>query len=761
MRILIALAVASCALAQMPSELKLKLGETHQFTAPTCPTGHSCEWRIGAGHDGTSSLTVGGLYTAPTVYHEHGKIGGCPLTPHNSPFAIRINNLSPVANSAAMIATATSFASVGIRPGIPSAGPNLVPPGTAEIPLTTYPGYDFTAANGVSPGNWNGNYPFITPPFLNPASGGAPGTVGTRSDPRSRIQSGWRSSFSDNRWTGINPSTCEVYEYYWHDSGVNAPFLGVEGSYATVGGVLRDELVPTRYQPMSFKNAMSLVGSRKSSNASGIWNSPMQLDPEELARVADRDGESGNLGHMFGITLGNAAIRWINDNVRKWPAISWAGGSAPGNVDHIPYGARIRIKQSFIDTFPFDTAATRYAGVGGATRVKAMLHVIFNTWRDYGLTVMDGTSSFDSGGFHTRSNRSLDPDAYAAMDVMRVMHLNFNWANPWLHAEIVDVQAAYMVREDSLVIRHTDAEPEYIQYFDTTAGAAVATTDVIVTPPTVGSLTGQYNIVAGADPVDIGAEAWATGLADNTALTWTATPFGVGSLSGGVYTPPSTVAQPTTVTVRVAATAYPAAYTDIRVVIYPPIGTGLYVRSFCGRANTDANIVETTPVARTWWGKDSAGKQINPFAVGAGPMLVHPVDTVYPSAAYGCGGHGEMSTQFYVPNGRYKVTSLLTNWTTGVSGNRSQVAINGQIVEPIFSAWDKYPTANSSFHMTHTPVDVTDGSLVYNIGAVGPAGDYYPQLSAIVIEPAPSDVAPPKKGGGHGHGHASGTVRMR
>lgn len=758
MRTLLLAVSASVAFAQMPSEIKLKLGETHQFTAPACPNFHSCEWRQGAGHDGTSTLSPTGLYVAPATYHEHGKVGGCPLAPHNSAFAMPITSIAPVSNSAAMVTLANSFASVGIRPQIPTAPTNLVPPGTVEIPLTTYPGYDFPATAGPAPHSWNGNYPFLTPPWIDPTSPGAPGTVGSRSDARSRIQSGWRTSLSDNRWTGVNPSTCEVYEYYWHDDGANAPRTGVEGSYATVSGTLYDMLVPSRFDPMSFKNAIALVGSRKSSNASGIWNTPMQLDAEELARVADRDGESGTLGHVFAITLTNNAITaavYNQTGTKKWPAISEAGGSA--GADHIPYGSRIRINQSFIDSFPFDTAANTYGGFADKVRLKKMLHVIFNTMRDYGFEVMDGTYNFDSGGFHTRSVRALDPDAYAAMDVMRVMHINYNWANPWLSADVVDF-ASFMVSEDSNVIRNPAAQPEYVQYWDTTANAAIATTDIIVTPPTAGSLTTQYNIVAGAGPVNLAAEAWGTGLADNT-LTWTATPSGTGVLaSNGVYTPPATIAQPTSVTVRVALRDYPAAYSDIRVVVYPAIGTGLHIRSFCGQANSVANIVETS---RTWWGKDSNGKQINPFAVGSGPAGVAPVDTVYPAAAYGCGGHGEQMGQFYVPNGSYKVTSLLSNWAPGVSGNRIQIALNGQIVAPAFSPWDMYPVNKAAFHISNT-VNVTTGSLVYNINKVGPDGDYYPFLSAIVLEPIAAAPTPPRgKGGGHGKVKVSGEARIQ
>ena len=149
-----------------PVQIVLRPGQNYQF-AGTCPSTHTCDWRLATGHDPTSSITATGYYTAPATMERHGFVGGCALLPHNSIYNVRLDfassGLTPVSDNANRITQIKNTSSVfrGLH-GTPNGLPlNQL---TNSSPLAAFVG-DRPAAR-MWDGNWRFESPAIAPPGI-------------------------------------------------------------------------------------------------------------------------------------------------------------------------------------------------------------------------------------------------------------------------------------------------------------------------------------------------------------------------------------------------------------------------------------------------------------------------------------------------------------------------------------------------------------------------------------------------------------------
>lgn len=701
--------------------IRVKVGETFQFHTSGCV---GCTIELAPGHDSTSGVTSGGLYTAPSTAKRHGRLGGCPIMPHNSIYNLRVDaatsSLPTLSTSAAMVSAMMTAANASAYKGFHASGGGPANEITNAAPLVTF------AGDRLSAQHWNGSYRFATPGII---------PYGSRTSPLAETQSGWRSSFGDNRYMGISRDSCEVFEVYL-PYGTDLTTLSEPVSF---GGA-------SFYHTLERLNGDGLKGAgSQGSTAGGTWLAALQVKASELARVADTDGASGDLGHAIAITLPNTAISpatCCGGAGHVWPATanSYAG---TGNV---PYGTCFRLDPAFVNGYDPSVDSAK-------PRVQAMVKVLLNTLTRRCSLVMDGTYPFDSFGFHMLSESGVDEDVQAALTILsKSPNLASNWTTTGYSASksvIANLQAVDLtsikVSDLSNMVYAPFAGPERVLLKDA-SGTVVDSRDVVVIPPTVGSLENQVNVFAGAT-VALAPKVWTSGLANPSGLTWSIV-SGSGSISSsGVFTP-AAVTTPAITKVRVSATEDSSASFDFRVISLPAVGTKACLKL--------ANTANTTAGGCTWWGRDGSG---NALVIGGDSSTDYNIyagtapDGTYPAIGYQAGSIGDQNILFHLPPGSYNITTLGFTGSAYGGGlctgdefctptHLTQIELQNTVaMSP--TLW--YSLAGGYWkgaHVTRTATVGNDGKLSYSIRKVGP-GSIYPYISSLVIEPvASADPAP-------------------
>jgi hypothetical protein len=646
--------------------------------------------------------------------------------PLSSIFNTKITSLPVDPNSVAMINQIVSRAIGGTGTlHLTSTGPLVVPvdDATQKVFLQSY-------YKNLGTGSW----PLGTPPYLR---------VGSKDRPKAMNQTGWRILGIDNRVMEVDVNNCNSYEYYFSGSIEDAlenPKL------SPVTSKLSNISAYSVLNTMDWDNALNKpVGLNGSANASGMWHQPLQLDVDELMQSVDKDGANANLGHLIGFTLPNVNIRPYSSGDRRWPAILWAGGYTDGLV---PYGTRFRLKQTFVDAFPYAQACitagtTTGIGIISQQRCQNAIRGIFNTIRDYGVIMMDGTSTSDSGGMHVRSHGRYDPDWFAAAWAFSQSKAR-GWGNALASLEAVNEQSL-MVDLKSNMVRDPIANPEVVRYVDITnptAPKVLDVRDIIVYPPTVGVLANQFSVVAGSGPLDLKyRNVWATGFKDNSAITWTIV-SGPGTVSDGKYLAPKTLVSPATTMVRASHSEDTGQYADIRIVNFPAVGNGLCIRL---AASQPANVKDK--LGRTCWNFDDVKVQVNPFGTVLLGNLNQVVsqDPAFPNGGvWRSGVNTEQMAHFSLPNGKYKVSALVvtpygnplsstTPYDPAVVANSNTIDINGQMVFGPQNMLRVIGAPNTGKTVPLT-VDIKGGDMIFGWRIEGKFGGAAPYLAGILIE---------------------------
>jgi hypothetical protein len=349
----------------------------------------------------------------------------------------------------------------------------------------------------------------------------------------------------DRHYYGVRRDNCNATEVYKRYAGTDFPDIPAQVGKTGQSGV--------QYSMWSY------TLPEATTNAPGVLSVPHPLTLNDV-----RNG----LKHSVGVTMpnGNIGTGWV------WPGTADASNSS---VSAPPYASRLRLK-----------AATNIAGY------SAMAQTVLQGFKDYGVTIIDGGSSW---GFWTDQDTALDPDVVAALaEITAGAIAKTDW-------EVVDADvlnlgttgvktdtadnsylgqidpAAYNTHEGSYPPQYAEA------VFTATVGGATASKRIVLIPVTVGVSPRQFTTQTGAAAVPL--TAWVNGSANQT-VSWSCTS---GTIVAGSFTPP-VVADKTTMTCTAEAAADTGATAEVLITVLPSgairIDLGVSANTVDASANT-------------------------------------------------------------------------------------------------------------------------------------------------------------------------------
>lgn len=257
-------------------------------------------WALAEGSSGTLTATssTSAIYRAPATISAQNVIGGCQVTPNDSVFNTRVDNLPLESHSAQWTS------SVGSLPlsFLASWGTNIA---DATTPVKTMLFYYTPLYNG----------PFVIPAW--PGLKRQGGTFGTR------------LNNTDHHIMTVRKDNCQFYETY------NDWFIP---------GVCRDGKTPGCNAQSGLAYAWNnyALPAQGSTDAAGLPLAPLMVHLDEV--------KAGVIRHAMRFTLSNGYIQ----AAPYWPANSYNGCKTC--TGQPPYGARFRLKASY-DISRFSPAA--------------------------------------------------------------------------------------------------------------------------------------------------------------------------------------------------------------------------------------------------------------------------------------------------------------------------------------------------------------------------------------------------------------------
>ena len=372
-----------------------------------------------------------------------------------------------------------------------------------------------------------------------------------------------------------------------------------------------------------------------------------------------------------------------------WPA-TWSVGSFGGmNYE----GERIRLKSSF--------------DISGYSSIA---HILLTQLKQYGVIIADGGTGW-----------SIDLEYTKWPTAIQNAFIEISSANPIgpSNFEVVD--------ESGFELSSTSGEctcnRETIT-FTRTSDSATASTDVILTGVMVNFPYDRMQIQVGAPALQL--TALVNG-ASNNAVTWSMT-GSTGTLSSsGLYTPPESVASPTTITVKATSSANSSVAASMTLVVFP-VGSirlipgsvyGTYEYEMVPTSYTDSN-------SNVWYSiGDDGGASAQTNSVAGTDATVYN----YTYGAYA--SPNDMRFDFIVPNGNYNITykcAVPSSWGAGLL---QDIEVNGSIVYTNLDVYTAAGRGNLPFNFT-TSVAVSNNTLSTVLRMVGTTGPY---LTALEIDP--------------------------
>ncbi len=473
--LLVSLGVAARPTIKPKTPVVVRQGGVFRFTAD-----RPVSWSLAPG--GQGSIDADGTYHAPAHVEVKQSLAGCQILPNDHIFNTRIDKLpvhvksdfwmnTPAANGQRATAGTVNY----LPPDMPA---NLI---TSAVPAEKMV-FAYTPFN---------NGLFRIPP-----------------SPDFKVQSGlYTPPFAnfDRHSLTIETDTCIFQEMYnLYPAGTNT--YNQCPKCTSQSGV--------RYGNLSYALPFGAT------DAAAMYLAPLSIHRDEIL--------SGRINHALRVTLLGAFIH----NTHIWPAMAEAGYNSQ---DRIPFGARIRLKSSFVSASknPYTQALIRQL-------------------KEYGLIVADIGLQW--------SVSSADVDLYFDPEIINAFREI---------ASSVGGSSLEIVDESKLMINpgsgQTNVDAEIVIATDKRDGKS-ATARVVLTGVNLGSDTQYVVFQAGAPAHQL--KAWVNGTEDKTVL-WSMSPS-IGTLSSaGVYTPPSNLSRPQTFTVTAKARAEPSPATTIPMTLLP------------------------------------------------------------------------------------------------------------------------------------------------------------------------------------------------
>lgn len=492
----------------------------------------------------------------------------------------------------------------------------------------------------------------------NPTSGN--GNYQILPPPTGKLQHGWYDSTgADHHYFTINTTTCQEQELY-QPSGP-----GGNTDFTTVAGAIK-------YLSSSYTPPVPSGIGESGADVAGLNMAATMLHLQEQINAV---ATSGTIKHAMRFTAPNSEIHNGTGGLGTaflWPAVnpSFSGFGA------IPEGARARLKASYnISAF---TAAQQ---------------IILTAWKQYGIILADG-------GFQ-RWTIGVDYDYWVNNPEIAAL---FDSGIKPTDFEFVD--------ESGLMIASTSNEctcnREIVTY---TSSTGTATVDVVLTGVTIGIPQPVLNIQAGAPVQTFTAVVHGT---SNANVTWAMSPS-VGTLtSGGVYTPPASVANLTSTTVTATSAASAAAVATMQVNIVPNPGGSMFLFGLdsvgAGNLGWPWPIVVSGNTWQPLLSMVTGGSELGIGSTGAPPWATQNTAYIYRNRMT---PSSDMRVDIIVANGTYRVTSKFAEsyWTTGGQEhtdpelNGTRLVTNLNVFNAAGGQYIAYDFANS--------VPIINGKLSY------------------------------------------------
>jgi hypothetical protein len=217
--------------------------------------------------------------------------------------------------------------------------------------------------------------------------------------------------------------------------------------------------------------------------------------------------------------------------------------------------------------------------------------------------------------------------------------------------------------------------------------------------------------------------------ASNTSVTWSMSPS-VGTLSSaGLYTPPGSIASPTTITVTATSVANPSVAASMTLNVFPAGPIRLVPGNVPGVYNYTMVPTPYTDTSSNVWSSmgDDGGYAYNGGCSTAGTS--DPALYCYEYAAY-TGGDNDVRFDFIVPNGSYQITYKAASGA-GAPGNLQDLEVNGNIVYPNLDLYAVSGGRNIAWDWV-TSATVTNNKLSFVQRIINNNGT---QIGALQITP--------------------------
>lgn len=486
--------------------------------------------------------------------------------------------------------------------------------------------------------------------------------------PIGRIEGGWLIppfGGTDRHLLAIDTGNCTFQEMY--------------NLYSIGANTVNPCLTCNSQGGVRYSNSSYVLALNGATDAAALYMLPLTLHMQELMQAV---ATGGTINHALRVTM---PASWVNASF-IWPAMRNAYGGGP-----IPYGARFRLKSSV-----------------NISAYSPVAQVLLKQLQQYGVIVADIGTAWEIDIDYEK----FPANVLAAFDEVSTVATPSN-----LEA----------VNESSLMVSPTSGDTKVgAETVVATAvtGGLTAQSRVALTGVTIGLPLLQKYIQVGTTPQQL--TAWVHG-SSNTGVTWTMNPS-LGTLtSGGLYTPPATLAAATSTTLTITSNADSTVQAQLSLTVFPAGTIRIINGSTTPYTDTQGNV----------WAASTGDDGYKPYNNG-GPYPTIPDAFLYQTSYF---GNTDMRFDFAVPNGKYLITAKFASTAGGAGYDVNSFEVQGQV---IYSNIDIYITGGGHNQPIDykLPATVTNNQLSFVIRRADGHNSF---ISALQIAPmtGTSSTTPP------------------